>query len=113
MSRRAYRSAGPHRRRSGACHAPSGVTPSGEAHLRPCSALIERRLFRSGRATEYAVHYVKRSIRLRSTGIRLDGVASIDDGIVLNKQRIGSQMPAIQKMQASEPAPAFERMDPA
>src|SRR4029077_14664316 len=101
MSRRAYRGAGSHSGRSGAYHAPSGVTPSGQAHRPPCSSLIERRLFRSGRATEHAVHHVERSIRLRSARIRLDCVASIDNSIVLKKQRIGSQVPVIQKMQAS------------
>src|SRR5262249_17199465 len=56
---------------------------------------------------------VKGRIGLRGTGIRLDGVASLDHDIVLHEERIGPQMTVIQKMHACEPAPAFERMDPA
>ena len=43
----------------------------------------------------------------------MDGVPSFDHDIVLHEERIGPQMTVIQKMHACEPAPAFERMDPA
>src|SRR5436305_1430504 len=51
-------------------------------------------------------------VRLRSARIRPDGVAGIDHGVVLQEQRIGAQMAAIDEMHASEPAPAFEPVHP-
>ena len=64
------------------------------------------------RTTERARHHIKRSVGLRAAGIRLDGVTTVNDRTVLNKNGIGSKMPVVGKMHASEPTPTFERVDP-
>jgi hypothetical protein len=63
----------------------------------------------SRRTTERARHHIKRSIGLRTAGIRFDGVTAVYDHVVLNKNGIGSHMPVVGKMHASEPTPTFER----
>jgi len=75
--------------------------------------LIQWRLRRSGWPPEHARRHIKLRKSLSFAGVGLNGISSIDDGVLLDEKRITAQVPVIMEVHAGQPAPALDGMDPA
>jgi hypothetical protein len=75
--------------------------------------LIKGLLSRNSRLSQHSRNNIKGDVSLGGTSVCLDRIASVDDGVVLDKDGITALMAAIVKMNACEPVPAPKGVNPA